>query len=94
MAAARTFCDPSEIRQVCMSADWVHLKLLLYAIGSGNVGADNRRDIEKQWAAHMQCFGAALGAIPARLYYRIDRGMAQSRPTGLHLFLGPLQVRR
>lgn len=47
---------------LCMAADWVHLKLLLYAIGSGNIGKDNVKHLHSQWRTHMRSFGAPLGA--------------------------------
>lgn len=47
---------------LCMAADWVHLKLLLYAIGSGNIGKDNVKHLHGQWRAHLRSFGAPLGS--------------------------------
>lgn len=62
MTGSREGADPLEIRPLCLAADWVHLKLLLYAIGSGTVTADNMRTLHAQWAAHMRTFGQPLGA--------------------------------
>lgn len=67
MVGARATADPQEVRMLCMAADWVHLKLLLYAIGSGNIGKDNVKHLHGQWRAHMRSFGAPLSAPPARL---------------------------
>ena len=64
MASARAACDPQEIRQLCMAADWVHLKLLLYAIGSGALRPENVRSLHAQWRAHTRSFGAPLSAPP------------------------------
>jgi hypothetical protein len=64
MTAARRVMDPSDIRQLCMVADWMHLKLLLYAIGSDTLGVKNVEALQKQWATHMFCFGEPLGVHP------------------------------
>lgn len=48
---------------LCQAADWVHLKMLLYAIGSGNIGSDNVKNLHSQWRAHLRSFGAPLGAL-------------------------------
>lgn len=64
MVSARAACDPQEIRQLCMAADWVHLKLLLYAIGSGALRPENVRSLHAQWRAHARSFGAPLSAPP------------------------------
>lgn len=48
---------------LCMAADWVHLKMLLYAIGSGNIGHDNVKNLHSQWRAHLRSFGAPLGVL-------------------------------
>eukprot|EP00892_Ulva_mutabilis_P008472 jgi/Ulvmu1/5998/UM026_0122.1 len=67
MAAARSAVDPQEVRMLCMAADWVHLKMLLYAIGSGNIGQDNVKNLHSQWRAHLRSFGAPLPEAHASL---------------------------
>jgi hypothetical protein len=62
VSLARDAMDPQEIRMVAMAADWVHLKLLLYAIGSGTIGPENVRSLHVQWRNHLRSFGAHLGA--------------------------------
>lgn len=63
MATARTACHPQEIRQLCLAADWVHLKLLLYAIGSGTIRPENVKSLHTQWKSHTRSFGAPLSAL-------------------------------
>jgi hypothetical protein len=65
MAKSRALNEPQDIRQVCMAADWVHLKLLLYASGSGAIRPENVRSLHVQWQAHLRTFGAPLRAQPS-----------------------------
>jgi hypothetical protein len=61
MVGVREDPIPSEVRPLCLAADWLHLKLLLYAIGSGTVTNDNMQALHQQWTAHLRTFGPELG---------------------------------
>lgn len=63
MKAARARPDVNEVRPVCMVADLVQLKLLLYAIGSGKVDAGSVKAAMIPWWTHVQTFMAPLGML-------------------------------
>ena len=62
LPGVRASPDILAVRPLLMAADWVHFKLLLYAIGSGSVTADNMKNLRAQWVSHVQCFGPRFGA--------------------------------
>jgi hypothetical protein len=59
----RQDASPTEVRPLFMAADWIHLKLLLYAIGNGPVMVENMRNLRNQWVSHIRVFGPPLGAF-------------------------------
>ena len=65
LPAARARPEIAAVRPLLMAADWIHFKLLLYAIGSGSVTADNMKQLRAQWLAHVRSFGAPFGAPQA-----------------------------
>ena len=60
--AARSKPDAFQVQPICVAADWVHFKRLLYAIGSGHVTGDNMSALHEQWASHARAFFPPLGA--------------------------------
>ena len=62
MPAARAAANVLDLRPLLMAADWVHLKLLLYAIGSGQVTREHMAALAALWASHLLVFAAPIGA--------------------------------